>query len=99
MSEEADGAFRFRFWLLRLRFSDGIPVLANDFSQSAVEGPRMLPSINASPGQRVQVPPWTQTEQPGKSRMVMDRTSFIWGEWFQMSKNFVFLTFPVGSGN
>ena len=38
------------------KFTDGMPVLAKDFWQSSVEGPRMLPSMYASPGQRVHVP-------------------------------------------
>ena len=36
------------------RLCDGIPVLAKDFSQSWEDGPRMLPSMYARPGQRVQ---------------------------------------------
>jgi len=34
----------------------GMSVRMKDFSQSAVLGPRMLPSIQARPGQRVQLP-------------------------------------------
>ncbi len=30
---------------LRIMLAEGIPVLANDFSQSCVEGPRMFPSM------------------------------------------------------
>ena len=40
----------------RSMFAEGMPVRWKDFSQSAVDGPRMLPSMYASPGQRVQVP-------------------------------------------
>lgn len=46
------------------RLFDGAPVRAKDFSQSCVDGPRMLPSMYASPGQREQLPPCTQDEQP-----------------------------------
>src|SRR5947199_8459649 len=35
--------------------AEGTPVRANDFSQSCDEAPRILPSMNASPGQRVQL--------------------------------------------
>jgi hypothetical protein len=40
-----------------------------------------------------------QVEQTGKSFTVIDRTSFICGECFQMSMNLVVRTLPVGSGN
>src|SRR5579862_5830349 len=46
--------------LLASMLADGTPVRAKDFSQSWVEGPRMLPSINARPGQRVQLETWVQ---------------------------------------
>ena len=47
---------------LRSRFFEGTPVRANDFSQSWIDGPRMLPSRYARPGQRVQLLPCTQDE-------------------------------------
>jgi len=47
--------------------ADGMPVRWNDFSQSAVEGPRMLPSMYARPGQRLQLTMCGQVEQTGKS--------------------------------
>jgi hypothetical protein len=40
--------------VLASMFADGTPVLANDFSQSCADGPRMFPSMKANPGQRVQ---------------------------------------------
>ena len=58
-------------------FAEGTPVLANDFSQSWEEGPRMLPSIKASPGQRVQPPTWLHDEQVVRSFSRIERTSFI----------------------
>ena len=70
------------------RFRDGTPVRANDFSQSWIEGPRMLPSMYASPGQREQLLPCAQVEQPCRSAIVIDRTSFNCGESCQMSMNF-----------
>ena len=50
-----------RSWLeestaLAIMFADGIPVRAKDLSQSREDGPRMLPSMKANPGQRVHVP-------------------------------------------
>ena len=63
--------------LLASMFADGIPVRANDFSQSCEEGPRMLPSKNASPGHRVQLPPCTHEEQVVKCLNRIERTSFI----------------------
>ncbi len=84
---------------LRSRFTDGIPVRARDFSQSCVEGPRILPSMYASPGQREQLLPCTQDEQPCSSAMVIARTSCNWGECRQISRKRVFLTLPLGSGN
>ena len=59
--------------------AEGMPVRTNDFSQSAVDGPRILPSIQANPGQRVQEATWVQEEQVGRSRAVMERTSFSSG--------------------
>jgi hypothetical protein len=67
--------------------AEGMPVRTNAFSQSAVEGPRMLPSIKASPGQRVQEATCVHEEQVGKSRAVMERTSFNSDEFFQISMN------------
>jgi hypothetical protein len=37
------------------KFVEAMPILANDFSQSCTEGPRIFPSMYASPGQRVQL--------------------------------------------
>lgn len=65
---------------LDLRFFDGTSVLAKDFWQSWIEGPRMFPSIFARPGQRVRDEPWTHLEQLGKSRSRIERTSFNCGE-------------------
>jgi hypothetical protein len=65
--------------------AERIPVRWNDFSQSAVDGPRMLPSMYASPGQRVQVPTWLQVEQTGRSLARIERTSFSSEECRQIS--------------
>src|SRR5205809_1333056 len=62
------------------RFSEGIPVLARDFSQSWIDGPRILPSIYASPGQREHEPEWTHFEHPCRSAMLIERTSWNCGE-------------------
>ena len=83
----------------RWRFTDGMPVRANDFSQSWIDGPRMLPSMYARPGHRVQLDPCEHCEQPGRSRIVIERTSFISGECRQISRNFCRRTLPLGSGN
>jgi hypothetical protein len=57
-----------------------------------------LPSIYARPGHRVQEPLLCeQVEQTGKSFTVIDHTSFICGECFQMSMNLVVRTLPVAS--
>src|SRR5215469_8859846 len=79
--------------------ADGTPVRANDFSQSCDDGPRMLPSMNASPGQRVQLPTCEHEEQVVRSLSRIERTSFIRSECRQISRNRCFRTFPVGSGN
>jgi hypothetical protein len=62
-----------------------MPVRAKDFSQSAVEDPRMFPSVRAKPGQRVQVEPCAHCEQPDRSFKRIDRTSFGCSESRQMS--------------
>src|SRR6202041_1315081 len=85
--------------LLANKFFEGIPVRANDFSQSCIEGPRISPSINASPGHRVHPVICPQPEQVGKSRIRISRTSFIFSECCQISKNRCVRTFPVGKGN
>ena len=59
----------------------------------------MFPSMYASPGHRLQLPMWVHWEQLGKSRAVIERTSFNWSEWRQISRNGVRRTFPLGSGN
>ncbi len=79
--------------------AEGTPVRTKDFSQSAVEGPSMLPSMKASPGQRVQVLRCVHEEQVGKSRAWMERTWFSSGEFRQMSINFCRRRLPLGSGN
>ena len=61
-------------------FAEGTPVLANDFSQSCEDGPRMFPSMNASPGHRVQLPTWEQEVQVVRSFKRIERTSFIRSE-------------------
>lgn len=91
------GAEFFSFFATKL--TDGIPVRAKDFSQSEVEGPRMLPSRNASPGQRVHDPPWTHCEQLGISRSLIDRTSFNCAESRQMSMKRCWRTLPHDNGN
>ena len=58
-----------------------------DFSQSADDGPRMLPSMYARPGQRVHVAMWPHDEQVCRSRMRMPRTSSSCGEWRQIVAN------------
>ncbi len=63
--------------LLASMLAEGTPVRAKDFSQSCDEGPRMLPSMNASPGQRVQVPTWVHEVQVVRSFSRIERTSFI----------------------
>jgi len=80
-------------------FADGIPVLANDFSQSCDDGPRIFPSMYASPGQRVQPDAWVHELQVGRSFRRIERTSFIWSECLQTSINRRVRTFPVGKGN
>jgi|SRR5579864_8152255 len=87
----------FRFFDNRLR--EGIPVRAKDFSQSCEEGPRMLPSTYASPGQRVQLPACVHWEQLGKSFNRIERTSLSWSDWRQISMKRCRLTLPLGSGN
>src|SRR5437879_11342408 len=62
------------------RFSEGIPVRAKDFSQSWIDGPRILPSMYASPGQREHETEWTHFEHPCRSAMLMERTSWNCGE-------------------
>jgi len=47
--------------------ADGTPVRANDRSQSEVDGPRMLPSMKARPGQREQFETWEQEVQVDRS--------------------------------
>ena len=84
---------------LRSMFAEGMPVRWKDFSQSEVEGPRMLPSMYANPGQRVQVPACEHDEHTVKSFTLIERTSFICGERYQMSANFCRRKLPVGSGN
>ena len=84
---------------LAIIFADGIPVRAKDFSQSSEDGPRILPSMKARPGQREHDPTCEQEEHVGKSRARIERTSFSWGELFQMSKKVSFLTLPQGRGN
>ena len=79
------GAAAFSF--LASKLTEGIPVRANDFSQSAVEGPRIFPSRNARPGQRVQVEPCAHCEQLDRSRKRIERTSFNCSEFRQMSMN------------
>ena len=76
--------------------AEGTPVRANDFSQSGVDGPRMLPSMKASPGQRVQLVTCEQEVQVLRSFTRMERTSFICSEWRQMSAKRWRRTFPVG---
>src|SRR5215472_5799520 len=49
--------------------AEGMPVRAKDFSQSCDEGPRMFPSMNARPGQRVQLPTCVHEVQVGRSFM------------------------------
>ena len=83
----------------RNMFADGMPVRWNDFSQSEVDGPRMLPSIYARPGQREHEPAWEQEEHTVRSFTLMERTSCICGDLYQMSANFCLRTLPVGRGN
>src|SRR5712671_2694245 len=79
--------------------ADGTPVRANDRSQSEVDGPRMLPSMKARPGQREQFETWEQEVQVDRSFTRIARTSFISSEFCQMSMKRRVRTFPVGSGN
>lgn len=51
-------------------FADGMPVLANDFSQSREDGPRMFPSMKARPGQRVQLPNFVRLLSSGSPRII-----------------------------
>ncbi len=74
--------------------ADGIPVRAKDFSQSCDDGPRILPSMNASLGHRVQLPTREQEVQVVRSFRRIERTSFIWSEYRQISRNRSLLTFP-----
>jgi len=73
------------FCFFATRLAEGMPVRAKDFSQSAVEGPRIFPSMNARPGQRVQVEPCAHCEQLERSRRRIERTSFNCSELRQMS--------------
>src|SRR5580693_6833102 len=84
---------------LASKFTEGIPVRAKDFSQSAVEGPRMFPSMNARPGQRVQVEPCEHCEQLERSRSRIERTSFNCSELRQMSMKRCCRTLPQDKGN
>src|ERR1700691_1124535 len=84
---------------LASKLTEGIPVRAKDFSQSAVEGPRMFPSMNARPGQRVQVEPCAHCEQPDKSFSRIERTSFNCSELRQMSTNRCCRTLPQVRGD
>src|SRR5580704_11784950 len=77
----------------------GMLVRMKDFSQSAVLGPRMLPSIQARPGQRVQLPRCEQELQVVRCLPRMARTSLNCGEFFQMSEKFCSRTLPQVSGN
>src|SRR5437879_12607367 len=79
--------------------ADGIPVRAKDFSQSCDDGPRVLPSINASPGHRVQLPTSEHEVQVVSSVSRLERTSLIRSAHRQMSTHRSFLTLPVGSAN
>src|SRR5258708_6759430 len=81
------------------RLTEGIPVRAKDFSQSWVDGPRIFPSMNANPGQRVQVEPCAHWEQLDRSRRRIERTSFNWAESRQMSMKRCCRTFPQERGN
>src|SRR5258708_40194005 len=81
------------------KLAEGIPVRAKDLSQSAVEGPRMFPSRNANPGQRVQLPPCAHCEQLERSRRRIDRTSFNCSELCQISIKLCCRTFPQDKGN
>ena len=81
------------------RFFEGMPVRAKDFSQSAVEGPRIFPSMNANPGQRVQVEPCAHCEQLERSRRRIERTSFNCSELRQMSMKRCWRTLPHDRGN
>src|SRR5580700_2044348 len=91
------GTERLSFFANRL--AEGMPVRANDFSQSAVEGPRIFPSRNASPGQRVQLEPWAHCEQLDRSRSRIERTSFSCSESRQMSIKRCCRTLPQDRGN
>src|ERR1700689_5110290 len=81
------------------RFAEGMPVRAKDFSQSAVEGPRIFPSMNARPGQRVQLEPCAHCEQLDRSRSRIERTSFNCSESRQMSMKRCCRTLPQDKGN
>src|SRR5271154_6712795 len=87
------------FCFFARRLAEGTPVRAKDFSQSAVEGPRIFPSMNARPGQRVQVEPCAHCEQLDRSRKRIERTSFNCSESRQMSMNRCCRTFPQDKGN
>src|ERR1700723_580982 len=81
------------------KFTKGIPVREKDFSQSAVEGPSMFPSMKARPGPRVQVAPCAHSEQPDKSLRRIERTSFNGSELRQMSRKRSWRTLPQDKGN
>src|SRR5258708_12354449 len=76
-----------------------MPVRMKDFSQSAEDGPRMLPSMKASPGQRVQVPRCEQELQVERPLPRMERTSLNCEEFFQMSEKDCCPRSPQGNGN
>ena len=87
------------FCFFASRLAEGTPVRAKDFSQSAVEGPRMFPSKNARPGQRVQLEPCAHCEQLDRSRSRIERTSFNCSESRQMSIKRCCRTLPQDRGN
>src|SRR5271165_5684606 len=91
------GAEAFSFFASRL--AEGMPVRAKDFSQSEEEGPRILPSMKARPGQRLQVAPCAHWEQLERSRRRIERTSFNCSELRQMSMKRCCRTLPQDRGN
>src|SRR5579863_1509653 len=79
--------------------AEGTPVRANERSQSCDDGPRILPSIKARPGQREQLETCVHEVQVLRSFTRIERTSFISSECRQMSMKRRVRTLPVGSGN
>src|SRR5580693_2493383 len=79
------------------RFTEGIPVLGKDFSQSCAEGPIAFHGSQAWTARAVRNV--RTLEKPVRSFMRIERSSFHCSEFRQMSRNDRCLTLPQVSGN